>query len=460
MDCDMMLGCTNQRTQKMSICSTPNQAMLKYMDKLTSYEHQEIFYYPRVYFLGLQAKKHQGGKRGDPNNCGYDDENGFYKLVPHDHIAYRFEVLKTLGKGSFGQVVKAYDHKLHEYVALKVVRNDKDCSKLVEQEIQILKKLKELDKENNINIIHLLESFNFRNHTCMTFELMGKSLYDKIVANDYKGFSLPVVRKMAVSILQCLEVLQRNKIMHCDLKPENIGLKTDGHYGIKVIDFGSSRYDHQRYNSYVQTRYYRAPEVMLGNHYGMPLDMWSFGCLLAELLTGIPLFPGENEGDQMACIMELLGMPPQELLKSSKRAEDYVSSTGYPLYCTKKKRAGTSWVPRFGFSPDGEYRGPPGSRKLVTALKGCDDKLFHDFLRRCLEWDPAIRMTPSEALHHPWLRNHLQKPVENMSPRHAAANRAAVMSVKLLPNRPTCHPNRLFRPEYKTSVEVSNKRYG
>ncbi|KAM4703222.1 dual specificity tyrosine-phosphorylation-regulated kinase 2-like, partial [Rhinophrynus dorsalis] len=355
-----------------------------------------------------------------------------------------------LGIGSFGQVVKAYDHKLHRYVALKMVKNDKDCCKLAEKEIQILKKLKELDKENNMNIIHLLESFRFRNHTCMIFELLGMSLYDKIVTDNKQGFSLSVVRKFAVSILQCLNVLHRNKIMHCDLKPDNIVLKTEGRYGIKVIDFGCSDYDHLDIYSYVQTRYYRAPEVMLGNHYGMPVDMWSFGCVLAELLTGDILFPGENEADQMACIIELLGMPPQEVLNSLNRSSEYVSASGYPLYCTKKCRKGRSWVPRGGFSPSGKFRGPPGSRNLVTALKGCNDLLFLDFLRRCLEWDPAIRMTPSEALQHPWIRNHLPKPGDNMSPRHAAANSAAVMSVKLLPNRPKYNPNRLFRPEYKT----------
>ena len=95
-----------------------------------------------------------------------------------------------------------------------------------------------------------------------------------------------------------------------------------------MIDFGSSCYEHQRVYTYIQSRFYRAPEVILGARYGMPIDMWSLGCILAELLTGYPLLPGEDEGDQLSCIIELLGMPPQKLLDQSKRAKNFISSKG------------------------------------------------------------------------------------------------------------------------------------
>ena len=97
---------------------------------------------------------------------------------------------------------------------------------------------------------------------------------------------------------------------------------------LQVIDFGSSCYEHQRVYTYIQSRFYRAPEVILGARYGMPIDMWSLGCILAELLTGYPLLPGEDEGDQLSCIIELLGMPPQKLLDQSKRAKNFISSKG------------------------------------------------------------------------------------------------------------------------------------
>ena len=100
------------------------------------------------------------------------------------------------------------------------------------------------------------------------------------------------------------------------------------YYSFQVIDFGSSCYEHQRVYTYIQSRFYRAPEVILGARYGMPIDMWSLGCILAELLTGYPLLPGEDEGDQLSCIIELLGMPPQKLLDQSKRAKNFISSKG------------------------------------------------------------------------------------------------------------------------------------
>ncbi|CAK8690156.1 unnamed protein product [Clavelina lepadiformis] len=399
---------------------TPEHAMKQYMHKLTSYEHHEVFSYPHVYFTGSTAKKRQGVVGGGSNN-GYDDAQCSYITVPHDHIAYRYEILKVIGKGSFGQVVKAYDHKMQQHVALKIVRNEKRFHRQAAEEIRILEHLRKQDKDNVMNIIHMMESFTFRNHICMTFELLSINLYELIKKNKFQGFSLQLVRKFAHSILQCLDALHGNRIIHCDLKPENILLKQQGRSGIKVIDFGSSCYEHQRVYTYIQSRFYRAPEVILGARYGMSIDMWSFGCILAELLTGYPLMPGEDEGDQLACAIELLGMPPRRLLDSSKRAKNFISSKGHPRYCQVTTLSDGSTVLGPGRSRRGKLRGPPGSKEWVTALKGCDEPQFTDFLKRCLDWDPAARITPSQALRHPWLRRRLPKP-PTIQPHRAADN--------------------------------------
>uniref|UniRef100_A0A915C6I1 Dual specificity tyrosine-phosphorylation-regulated kinase mbk-2 n=2 Tax=Parascaris univalens TaxID=6257 RepID=A0A915C6I1_PARUN len=311
----------------------PEDAVRTFGSKLSSYEISEIYNYPRVYFVGSQAKK-RGGVVGGTNNCGYDDDMGSYLLVAHDHIAYRYEVLKVIGKGSFGQVIKAYDHKYQQYVALKLVRNEKRFHRQAEEEIRILDHLRRQDQDGTRNIIHMLDHFNFRNHKCITFELMNINLYELIKKNKFQGFSLQLVRKFAHSMLQCLELLNRNRLIHCDLKPENVLLKQQGRSGIKVIDFGSSCFDDQRIYTYIQSRFYRAPEVIMGGKYGMPIDMWSLGCILAELLTGYPLLPSEDESDQLALVMELLGMPPSKVTEHSKRTRNFISSKGYPRYCT------------------------------------------------------------------------------------------------------------------------------
>uniref|UniRef100_A0A8B9ZGE0 Dual specificity tyrosine phosphorylation regulated kinase 3 n=1 Tax=Anas platyrhynchos TaxID=8839 RepID=A0A8B9ZGE0_ANAPL len=353
-------GVSSSKAHK-AISQAPEQAVKQYKHQLSAYEQQEIFNFSEIYFVGPAAKK-------------------------------RYEVLKIIGKGSFGQVAKVYDHKLHQHLALKMVRNEKRFHRQAAEEIRILEHLKKQDKTGSMNVIHMLESFTFRNHICMTFELLSMNLYELIKRNKFQGFSIQLVRKFAHSILQCLDALYRNKIIHCDLKPENILLKQQGRSGIKVIDFGSSCFEHQRVYTYIQSRFYRAPEVILGSRYGMPIDMWSFGCILVELLTGYPLFPGEDEGDQLACMMELLGMPPQKLLDQSKRAKNFINSKGHPR------------------SRRGKIRGAPGNKDWVTALKGCDDPLFIEFLKECLSWDPSVRMTPSQALRHPWICKRTPKP--------------------------------------------------
>ncbi|XP_076175650.1 dual specificity tyrosine-phosphorylation-regulated kinase 2 isoform X2 [Ptiloglossa arizonensis] len=394
-----------------TITVTPELVMKVYVDKLTPYEHREIYNYPQIYFIGANAKK-RPGIIGRPNNNEYDNDQGSYVHVTHDHVAYRYEVLRVIGKGSFGQVVKAYDHKMHEHVALKMVRNEKRFHRQAQEEIRILRKLREQDKDDTMNIIHMFDSFTFRCHTCITFELLSINLYELIKKNKFQGFSMQLVRRFAHSLLQCLDALYKNKIIHCDMKPENVLLKQQGRSGIKVIDFGSSCYENQRVYTYIQSRFYRAPEVILGAKYGMPIDMWSLGCIIVELVTGFPLLPGEDEADQLACIIELLGMPPLRLLESAKRSRQFISSKGYPRYCTTITMPNNSIILSGGYSRKGKRRGPPGSKDLRRVLKNCDDPYFLDFINRCLEWDPEQRLTPSKALRHGWLRRRLPKPPE------------------------------------------------
>lgn len=213
--------------------ATPKLVMELYASKLTPYEHHEIVKYPQIYFIGANAKK-RPGTIGAANNSEYDNEHGSYIHIQNDHVAYRYEVLMVIGKGSFGQVVKAYDHKTHEHVALKMVRNEKRFYRQAHEEIRILEHLRKQDKDNAMNIIHMYRSFEFRNHVCITFEILYINLYELIRRNKFYGFSLQLVRKFAHALLQCLDALAKNKIIHCDMKPENVMLKQQGRSGIKV----------------------------------------------------------------------------------------------------------------------------------------------------------------------------------------------------------------------------------
>ena len=185
-----------------------------------------------------------------------------------------------------------------------------------------------------------------------------------------------------------------HNLVHCDLKPENILLKQQNKSGIKIIDYGSSCFIGQRIYTYIQSRFYRAPEIILGIPYTMAIDMWSFGAIIAELYTGFPLFPGESEVEQLAYIMELYGVPPDEVLDMSQRRKLFFEKNNEPILTPNSR---------------GKIRYPEAKR-LDEILK-CNDPKFLDFLNRCFEWNPVLRMTPLQALQHPWILEGLPEKV-------------------------------------------------
>nr|XP_020857099.1 dual specificity tyrosine-phosphorylation-regulated kinase 4 isoform X2 [Phascolarctos cinereus] len=364
---------------------TASEALKYFKNQLSVYERNEVLGYTELWFLGLEAQKLEVLPEKH-SKTSFDDEHGSYIKVLHDHIAYRYEVLEMIGKGSFGQVAKCLDHKKNELVALKIIRNKKRFHHQALVELKILEVLRKKDKDNTYNVVHMKDFFYFRNHLCITFELLGINLYELLKNNSFQGFSLSVIRRFTLSVLKCLQMLYVEKIIHCDLKPENIVLYQRGHVSVKVIDFGSSCYEHQRVYTYIQSRFYRSPEVILGQPYDAAIDMWSLGCILAELYTGYPLFAGENEVEQLACIMEVLGLPPLYLIQTASRRQTFFDSKGFPKNITNNR---------------GKKR-YPDSKDLTMVLKTYDTS-FLDFLKKCLIWDPALRMTPDQALKHVWI---------------------------------------------------------
>ncbi|KAH6631124.1 hypothetical protein B0J18DRAFT_121024 [Chaetomium sp. MPI-SDFR-AT-0129] len=354
---------------------------------LNIYERGEIVDYKDVYFCGTQnAAKVVGDPQSDSPNFGYDDERGDYTIVPGDHLAYRYEIIDVLGKGSFGQVVRCIDHKTGVLVAVKIIRNKKRFHQQALVEVNILQKLREWDPQNKHSMVNFTHSFYFRGHLCISTELLDMNLYEFIKSNAFRGFSLKMIRRFTKQMLSSLNLLKQHKVIHCDLKPENILLRHPLHTELKVIDFGSSCFENEKVYTYIQSRFYRSPEVILGMTYGMPIDMWSLGCILAELYTGVPIFPGENEQEQLACIMEVFGPPEKHLIEKSTRKKLFFDSMGKP---------------RLTVSSKGRRR-RPSSKTLQQVLK-CDDEAFLDFIARCLRWDPDRRMKPDDAIRHEFI---------------------------------------------------------
>mmetsp|Transcript_27184 Transcript_27184/g.88833 ORF Transcript_27184/g.88833 Transcript_27184/m.88833 type:complete len:694 (+) Transcript_27184:149-2230(+) len=381
---------------------TPAAALKLYMNSMTLYEQGEILDYPQVYYVGPNAQKHKPTADATDNH-GFDDDRGDYLWVMHDHVSYRYEILGVLGKGSFGVVTKCYDWKTNQLVALKIIRNKKRFHHQALVEVKLLEHLRDHDTDGTASIVHMKDHFYFRNHMCITFELLCINLYEFIKNNKFQGLSLGLIRRVAVQLLLSLRFLRKLRVIHCDLKPENILLKAPNKSSIKVIDFGSSCFENERVYTYIQSRFYRSPEVILGLPYDMAIDMWSFGCILAELYTGYPIFPGENEVEQLACIMEIQGLPPRMMIEQASRKKMFFDSNGAPRIVPNSR---------------GKKR-RPASKDLASALR-CSDPAFVSFLEGCLQWDKKDRFTPDQALQHEWITE-AAIPSTSISYRRAAS---------------------------------------
>ncbi|KAI0637280.1 hypothetical protein C8Q77DRAFT_559238 [Trametes polyzona] len=386
----------------------PPQAVLKSDQArwLSEYECKEILDFEAVYYIGARSDKKMATPDNSTNNYGYDDERGDYQVVNHDHLAYRYEVIDTLGKGSFGQVLQCRDHGTGESVAIKIIRNKKRFHHQALVEIKILENLRKWDAEEKHHVIKMTEHFYFRGHLCIAMELLSINLYELIKANNFHGFTTALIRRFTSQMLQSLSLMRHHRIVHCDLKPENVLLRHPAKSAIKVIDFGSSCFEHEKIYTYIQSRFYRSPEVILGMNYHMAIDMWSLGCIMAELYTGFPIFPGENEQEQLACIMEVLGVPDKDFInRSSRKRLFFADTTGAPRPVVNSK---------------GKRR-RPGTKTLAQALKNPSDDLFVDFISKCLVWDPERRLKPQAALRHPYITAGRRSKASNPSPSTAKA---------------------------------------
>ncbi|XP_018576012.1 cyclin-dependent kinase 4 [Anoplophora glabripennis] len=224
-----------------------------------------------------------------------------------------YEGLNKIGRGAYGTVYKAKDKQTGNDVALKKV-----CVPLTEdgipmstlREIALLRQLNSHDHPNIVKLLDICHGQQVGRELIMylVFEHVEQDLATYIEKNP-KGFSTLQIRKLSRDILNGVDFLHSNRVIHRDLKPQNLLVTYDGH--VKLADFGLAKtYDFEmKLTSVVVTLWYRAPEVLLGLTYATPVDIWSVGCIIVELYSLKPLFCGSTEGDQLSKIFRLLGKP-------------------------------------------------------------------------------------------------------------------------------------------------------
>ncbi|KPP70405.1 dual specificity tyrosine-phosphorylation-regulated kinase 1B-like, partial [Scleropages formosus] len=379
------------------------------VDLIKTYKHINEVYYTKKKRRAQQVPPEDSSTKKERKvyNDGYDDDNYDYIVKNGEKWLDRYEIDSLIGKGSFGQVVKAYDHHEQEWVAIKIIKNKKAFLNQAQIELRLLELMNKHDTEMKYYIVHLKRHFMFRNHLCLVFELLSYNLYDLLRNTNFRGVSLNLTRKFAQQLCTALLFLATPElsIIHCDLKPENILLCNPKRSAIKIVDFGSSCQLGQRIYQYIQSRFYRSPEVLLGMPYDLAIDMWSLGCILVEMHTGEPLFSGSNEVDQMNKIVEVLGVPPNHMLDQAPKARKYFDKLSDGLWTVKKnKDIKKEYKPpatrRLHEILGVETGGPGGRRAGEQGHAPCDYLKFKDLILRMLDYDPKTRITPFYALQH------------------------------------------------------------
>ncbi|UKJ87695.2 serine-threonine protein kinase [Theileria orientalis] len=320
-----------------------------------------------------------------------------------------YVVLNKVSDGTFGRVLLC-EREGKEF-AVKVVRDVEKYTQSAKIEADILLDIKKSDLNAESHCVVLHDNFMYRNRNmCLVFENLGPSLYDFLEKNDFKGFFIADIQKMAYQLLKGLSFLRKKRLIHTDIKPENILLvsgkndfievpfprsatgmmtKRPATSDIKLIDFGSAIYEDEYHSSIINTRQYRAPEVILDVGWSYSSDLWSLGCTLMELYTGNLLFRTHSHMEHLAMMEKIIGPFPDNMIVSARKShgKDYVAADSPKL----------NW-PDGAKSKSSIYR-VDECRPLLDLVKP-EHRVFGEFIRYILNLDPSKRPTPEEAMEH------------------------------------------------------------
>ncbi|XP_041072239.1 homeodomain-interacting protein kinase 2 isoform X2 [Carcharodon carcharias] len=353
-------------------------------------------------------------------NSGSNSE-GDYQLLQHEvlcSMTNTYEVLEFLGRGTFGQVVKCWKRGTNEIVAIKILKNHPSYARQGQIEVSILARLS-TESADDYNFVRAYECFQHKNHTCLVFEMLEQNLYDFLKQNKFSPLPLKYIRPILQQVATALMKLKSLGLIHADLKPENIMLVDPVRqpYRVKVIDFGSASHVSKAVcSTYLQSRYYRAPEIILGLLFCEAIDMWSLGCVIAELFLGWPLYPGASEYDQIRYISQTQGLPAEYMLSAGTKTTRFFNrdpDSSYPLWRLKtpedhetemgiKSKEARKYI--FNCLDD------MAQVNMTTDLEGsemlaekADRREFIDLLKKMLTIDADKRITPIETLSHPFV---------------------------------------------------------
>lgn len=340
----------------------------------------------------------------------WDDENGYYRVILGEVLDGRYHVFSNLGRGVFSSVVKAKDTLDNDKeVAIKIIRNNDTMRRASMKEISILSKLMEADPDDKKHIIRMYRNFEHKNHICVVFELLSMNLREvlKKYGKDV-GINIKAVRIYAQQLFLALSLLRKCKILHADIKPDNV-LVNDSKNMLKLCDLGSASSDSENdITPYLVSRFYRAPEIILGMPYDGAIDVWSVGCTLYELYTGKILFPGHTNNHMLKYMMELKGKFSNKMIRKGQFGNQHFDDLMNFLQVETDKITGKEIIKRISIiKPTRDLK----SRLLSNTSKMNEEEIylvtqFVDLLDKCFVLNPEKRITAREALNHPFLSRH------------------------------------------------------
>lgn len=352
----------------------------------------------------------EGKRQGGPDNPSltdnWDDAEGYYRVRVGETLDARYVVYGYTGQGVFSNVVRARDSARGNLdVAVKIIRNNEIMHRTGLKELEILRKLNDADPEDRFHCLRLFRHFFHKNHLCMVFEPLAMNLREvlKKYGKDV-GLHVKAVRSYTQQLFLALKLLKRANILHADIKPDNI-LVSESKLVLKLCDFGSASHAHENeITPYLVSRFYRAPEIILGIPYDFGIDMWSVGCTIYELYTGKIMFSGKTNNQMLKYFMDLKGKMPNKLIRKGTFKDQHFDSNCNFLYHEVDKVTEREKVVVMSTLPatrdlSAELGGnslPPEQNRKVGQLK--------DLLERTLMLDAGKRITVNHALAHPFIQ--------------------------------------------------------